>query len=191
VILGICAASLWLAKATEDVEPVAESALVTFQATGDAEAAVTLLEGIIPLTLDTQSAIFAACGNSAQRFCMAMAIAQVETGFDTTAVGDGGKSIGMMQINTSAQADRIEALGITDLTDPVQGVTVALDFLDWIAQRLAPECPERTYGTDEIFMAYNMGYAGSQKAIDQGITSTDYSTSVREVYQNYLEVMGG
>jgi hypothetical protein len=79
VILGICAASLWLAKATEDVEPVAESALVTFQATGDAEAAVTLLEGIIPLTLDTQSAIFAACGNSAQRFCMAMAIAQVET----------------------------------------------------------------------------------------------------------------
>jgi membrane-bound lytic murein transglycosylase MltF len=96
----------------------------------------------------------------------------------------------MMQINTTAQADRIEALGVTDLTDPVQGVTVALDFLDWIAQRLAPESPETAYGSDAIFMAYNMGYAGSQKAIAQGITSTDYSTSVREVYQGYLETMG-
>jgi soluble lytic murein transglycosylase-like protein len=188
VIFGSCGTSLQQSGTSAESEPVVESELVAYQTTEAPTVTNYLLDGVIPLPLDTQREIFAACGYSTQRFCMVMAIAKVETGFDTDAVGDGGKSIGMMQINTKAQADRIESLGVTDLTDPVQGASVALDFLDWIAQRLAPECPERTYGTNEIFMAYNMGYAGSQKAIAQGITSTDYST---EVYQNYLEVMGG
>lgn len=81
------------------------------------------------LDAETQWSIYAECGNNAQLFCTVMAIANHETGYDTNAIGDGGNSIGMMQINTPWHTERLADLGITDLTDPVQSAKVAVSIL--------------------------------------------------------------
>ena len=58
-----------------------------------------------------------------------MAIAAVESDFNPRGIGDDGDSIGMMQINTCWHTGRMAALGVTDLTDPVQCAAVAIDYL--------------------------------------------------------------
>ena len=57
-----------------------------------------------------------------------MAIAYTESRFTPDLVGDDGLSFVMMQINTKWHTGRMEALGVADLTDPVQCAAVGLDY---------------------------------------------------------------
>jgi len=138
----------------------------------------------IDLDAETQWAIFEACDQDASLFCMTMAIAYVESDYTVDLVGDDGKSFGMMQINTKWHTGRMEALGVTDLTDPVQCAMVGIDYLKEL---------EQVYGfpweSHELLMAYNMGPGGARKAIAKGRTSSDYSEAVLEVYWSRLEEM--
>ena len=142
-----------------------------------------LLESV-ELDAETQWRIYTECGQDPQLFCTVMAIAAKETGYDTNAIGDGGNSIGMFQINTPWHLERIEALGITDLKDPAQSAKVAVDILMELTD---------TYGfgtaTHSQFMAYNMGASGARKAMDAGNSSSEYSREVMKFYQGYMEEM--
>lgn len=138
----------------------------------------------IPLEAETQWAIYEACDYDPGLFCLVMAIAEHESDFDPETVGDGGSSLGMMQINTRWHTGRMEALGVTDLTDPVQCAAVAIDYLRELEARYGFE-PE----SHELCLAYNMGPSGARKALADGITSNSYSESVFSTYQNYLEEM--
>lgn len=89
----------------------------------------------ISLDAETQWAIFEqVCGQNASDFCALMAIAHKESRFDPYLVGDDGKSLGIMQINTKWHTGRMEALGVTDLRpqlsnhlfDGLQGVPLLL-----------------------------------------------------------------
>lgn len=146
----------------------------------------TPLLGSVPLDEETQRTIYEMCGEDPALFCTVMAIAKKETRFDADAVGDGGKSIGMMQIHTYWQMDRIERLGITDLTDPAQNAEVAIDFLWWLAYRLAPEHPDSVFGTGEIFMTYNCGLQGAFDLWNKGITETSYSIDCVAYYEAFM-----
>lgn len=140
----------------------------------------------IDLDPETQWAIYQECGSDNHLFCRAMAIAYRETGgtFQADAVGDNGGSIGMFQINTRWHTDRMERLGVTDLTNPVQCAAVAVDYLQELVDRYGFE-PE----SEALLMAYNMGPGGAKKALDAGTTSTEYSREVWAAYQGYLEEM--
>lgn len=146
--------------------------------------APALLSGIASLDIDTQRQIYEVCGEDDNLFCCVMAIADQETKFDTEAIGDGGRSIGLMQINTAWQQDRIERLGITDLTDPAQNVTVAIDYIAWLADHLG--LGENPYESHALYMAYNMGLKGSK---DCGAAQTEYSTAALDLYHAYLTEM--
>lgn len=146
-----------------------------------------LLDGLVDLDLATQNRIYQMCGNDNRLFCSVMAIASVETQFDPGAIGDDGQSLGLMQINTTAQADRIECLGVTDLMDIYQNVGVAIDYIGWLSDQLAPG--EDIYGTDALYMAYNMGLSGSRKAMDGGIIVTEYSAAVLDAFNTYIKQM--
>ena len=146
----------------------------------------TLLVGIADLDPALQEAIFEMCHYDTNRFCAVMAIAFSESRYNPDAVGDNGQSIGMMQINTTAQADRIEALGVTDLTDPLQNALVAVDYLLWLEDNLGSADP---YSKHAIYMAYNMGLTGCREALQNGISCTSYSTGTLETYHAYLEWM--
>lgn len=136
----------------------------------------------VPLDTETQRAIYEACEYDTGLFSLVMAIAEHESGFDPETVGDGGSSLGMMQINTRWHTGRMEALDVTDLTDPVQCAAVAIDYLRELEDRYGFE-PE----SEAILMAYNMGPGGARAALKAGRTYTDYSREVMTVYQGYLE----
>lgn len=136
----------------------------------------------VDLDAETQWAIYEACEYDPGLFCFVMAIAEHESGFDPQTVGDGGSSLGMMQINIKWHTGRMEALGVTDLTDPVQCAAVAIDYLQELESRYGFE-PE----SEALLMAYNMGPSGARKALNEGRTSTDYSREIMTVYQGYLE----
>lgn len=149
-----------------------------------APTAVKLLESV-PLDAETQAAILELCGGDRDTFCAIMAIAWVESRFDTDAVGDNGVSIGMMQVNTRWHTGRMEALGVTDLTDPVQCAAVALDYLRELSEG---------YGfgwiTDhDLYIAYNMGPGNARTALNAGTTSSHYSRSVLAAFGEYAAEM--
>lgn len=138
----------------------------------------------IDLEPETQWAIFEACNQDRSLFCTVIAIAAVESHYTPDLIGDDGQSVGMMQINAKWHTDRMEALGVTDLTDPAQSATVAADYLKELTE---------VYGfpweSHELLMAYNMGPAGARKAIANGRTYTDYSEAVLEIYWSRMEEM--
>lgn len=138
----------------------------------------------IPLEAETQWAIFEACEYDPGLFCFLMAIGQHESRFNPDTQGGGGDSLGVFQINTRWHTGRMEALGVTDLTDTAQCAAVALDYLRELVSRYGFE-PE----SHELCLAYNMGPSGARKALADGITSNSYSESVFSTYQNYLEEM--
>ena len=131
----------------------------------------------VPLAAETQWAIFEQCGQDADLFCSVMAIAEVESDFDANLLGDGGDSIGMMQINTRWHTGRMEALGVTDLTDPVQCAAVAIDYLIELEGELSAG-PE----DHKLYIGYNAGPSKAKRT-----SSTNYSQEVITVYQGYLE----
>lgn len=145
----------------------------------------TPLLGTADLDPEIQWAIFTeVCGQDPDAFCALMAIACTESRYTADLVGDDGKSVGMMQINTKWHTDRMEALGVTDLTDPVQCAAVALDYLQELARTT-----ESGFNDHALYMAYNMGPSGARRAQAAGITSTDYTEAVLEIYRNYMTEM--
>lgn len=142
-----------------------------------------LLESV-ELDAETQWSIYAECKQDPQLFCTVMAIAAKETGYNTNAIGDGGNSIGMFQINTPWHLERLEALGITDLKDPVQSARVAVDILTELTEIYGFET-----ATHSQLMAYNMGASGARKAMDAGNESSEYSREVMSFYQGYMKEM--
>ena len=133
----------------------------------------------VPLAAETQWTIFEQCGQDADLFCSVMAIASVESDFDPQMVGDGGDSIGMMQINTRWHTGRMEALGVTDLTDPVQCAAVAVDYLQELEDIL-----EAGPGNQGLYVGYNCGPSRAKRT-----SSTAYSREIMAVYQRYIAEM--
>jgi len=134
----------------------------------------------VPLEAETQWAIFEQCCQDAKLFCAVMSIASVESGFDPQMVGDDGDSIGMMQINTRWHTGRMEALGVTDLTDPEQCAAVAIDYLLELEGIL-----KAGPGDHRLYVGYNCGPSRAKRT-----SSTAYSREVMAVYQEYIEEMG-
>lgn len=112
----------------------------------------------VALDAETQWAIFEACEYDPGLFSLVMAIAEHESEFQPDLQGDNGQSLGMMQINTRWHTGRMEALGVTDLTNPVQCAAVAIDYLQELESRYGFE-PE----SEAILIAYNCGPSRAKK----------------------------
>ena len=133
----------------------------------------------------TQWGIYtAACDRDPAIFCAVMAIGYTESRFNADTGGDGGDSLGMMQINTRYHGERMEALGVTDLTDPVQCALVAVDYLKELMDSFQADT-----GDHVLYMAYNMGPKGAREAVQAGTTSTAYSRGIMALYLSYMEEM--
>lgn len=184
IAIGVVFMSAASERSRTPTAPLPSSEVSTPEPTPEATTAVKLLESV-PLDAETQAAILELCGGDRDTFCAIMAIAWVESRFDTDAVGDNGVSIGMMQVNTRWHTGRMEALGVTDLTDPVQCAAVALDYLRELSEG---------YGfgwiTDhDLYMAYNMGPGNARIAIDSGTASSGYSRAALTAYGDYAQEM--
>lgn len=93
---------------------------------------------------------------------LVFAVIAVETGgtWNAEIEGDGGNSHGLMQIYASCHTDRMERLGVFDLTDPFQNVLVGIDLLG--------ELMEKGNGEVWALHCYNGGEAYANRMQENG-----------------------
>lgn len=133
----------------------------------------------VPLEADLQEHIIRE--SNARRIdpSVVFAVIQIESRYDIDAMGDSGKAYGLMQIQQRWHRERMAELGVTDLLDPYQNVSVGIDYLS--------ECIERN-GLEKGLMVYNAGQQGAQRMWFQyGVYTNEYSRKVLEAAQIIAE----
>lgn len=163
IIGGMVAAQIALA-AEEPIEPVEPVAIVIDELpepeTWD-----------VPLEHDLQLFIADLCEEVNIDPELVLAMIEQESQWDAAAVGDNGRSFGLMQVQERWHKDRMNKLGCDDLLDPYQNVLVAVDIL---AEKLA-----KYDTTGEALTAYNAGDAGAYNLyFSKGIYANDYAKEV-------------
>lgn len=120
----------------------------------------------VPLAADLQIHIIETCEEHHIDPAIVMAMAYRESGFNAEAIGDGGDSYGLLQIQPRWHYGRMERLGCTDLIDPFQNVTVAVDYL-------AEQLDRYDGDMAKALVAYNQGHFKE--------TITDYALDVLDM----------
>lgn len=117
--------------------------------------------------------LWSLCKDRGLDYCMVVAMIERESGYRYDAAGDGGKSVGYLQIGERWHKDRMEAEGVTDLSNPYGNIRVGLNFLQELSDRYL-----ESSGMHCVLMAYNMGENGAKSCWKQGVYSTDYSRGI-------------
>lgn len=123
----------------------------------------------VPLSTDIQDCIFEECEKYNVSPALVVAVIERESKCDLLALGDNGRSFGLMQIQPKWHLQRMVDLGCTDLLDPYQNIKVGVDYL--------AELQERNPNIYWVLMAYNggAGYANNRAASGN---ISEYATSV-------------
>ena len=122
----------------------------------------------VPLDTELQLFIVQLCEDHHIEPSIVIAMIQRESTYQADAIGDNGEAFGLMQVQPKWHLERIERLGVSDLLDPYQNVTVGVDYL---AEMIA-----KGNGLEWALMAYNAGATGANK----GYGST-YAADVFEI----------
>ena len=126
----------------------------------------------VPLSDELQDHIAKTCEKYHIDPAIVTAMIFKESNYRAYALGDSGKSYGLMQIQKRWQAERMEELGVDDLFDPFQNVTVGVDIL-------AGHIEAYDGNVEMALVAYNMGGAGAKKnCFSKGVYSSKYSRAV-------------
>ena len=129
----------------------------------------------VPLDYDLQVYIIQTCEELNIDAAVVMAMIFFESSYQADAIGDGGDSLGLMQIQERWHKERMERLDVTNLLNPYQNVTVGIDFL-------AELIDEYDGNIEKALICYNTGRAGAQEHFFQyGIYSNSYSQKVVEL----------
>lgn len=141
-------------------EPTEIETTVTEPPVTEETIAITLYN--VPLATELQLHIIETAESYGIDPAIILAMAFRESSYTPSAMGDNGNSYGLLQVQLRFHRERMQKLGCTDLLDPYQNVTVAVDFLCELLNR---------YGDmGKALTAYNRGhYAG---------TVTQYATTV-------------
>lgn len=108
----------------------------------------------VPFSPELQNLLWVACEETGCPYELALSVIWCETRFQNIN-GDNGDSIGYMQIQPKWHKERMERLGVTDLSDPLSNFRVGCDFL---AELIAK------YGDEEkALTCYNTGSPGKSE----------------------------
>ena len=132
----------------------------------------------VPLSHDIQDHIFATCEEYGIAPALVVAMIAQESDFRADEVGDDGSSAGLLQVQQKWHQERMDRLGCTDLLDPYQNITVAVDYI--------AELKEINPDLYWVLMAYN----GGSRYADERMESGEYSEYAVEVtqYAAWLEL---
>ena len=123
----------------------------------------------VPLDEDLQRYIFEVCDEYEIDPTIIIAMIFKESTYRDWLIGDSGNSFGLMQIQERWHRERMRDLGVTDLLDPYQNVTVGIDYFT--------ELYNYHQGLEWTLMAYNGGVSYANRMAGQGRVS-DYALSV-------------
>lgn len=134
----------------------------------------------VPLDRALQDHIFAVCESYGIDPAIIIAMIQKESYFNPSNVGDGGNSLGLMQIQPRWHQNRANNLGCPDLMNPYHNITVGVDlFADHLKQKGSLEW---------ALMAYNGGPTYANRMVANGRVS-DYVHKVLAYSQSYERVV--
>lgn len=137
----------------------------------------------VPLDQELQFYIIQLCERHHIDAAVVISIIDAESDFDANAIGDGGNSFGLMQIQARWHEERMDKLGVTDLLNPKQNIAVGVDYL-------AELLDYYNGNLEKALMAYNAGQLGAYNHFfSKGIYSNDYSTEVLEEIEILTEGM--
>lgn len=108
----------------------------------------------IPFEEDMQELLWDACEETGCPYELALSVIWHESRFQNVN-GDGGNSIGYMQVQPRWHQERMERLGVTDLSDPSSNFRVGCDLLS--------ELIEKYGSTEDALTCYNTGSPGTSK----------------------------
>ena len=150
------------------------------QSTQPVDAVVTKTYFDCPLPRDLQDHIATLCEEYHIDPAIIVAMCKKESTYNARAVGDGGNSLGLMQIQPRWHKERMKRLGCTNLKDAYQNVTVGIDFL--------AELMGKYEDIEKALMAYNAGESGARKNWwSRGVYSNKYSRAVLEIAEELKE----
>lgn len=137
-------------ETTEVMTEATETEVPTEPSTEPTEAEPPTVLYNVPLATELQLHIISEAEAHGIDPAIVFAIAQRESTYNTSAIGDGGDSLGLLQVQPYWHSGRMEKLGCTDLLDPYQNVIVGIDYLCEMLNR---------YGSMEAALtAYNKGH---------------------------------
>ena len=114
----------------------------------------------IPLDAELQIWVFDYCKDKKLNPYLIFAMCERESQYKADAVGDSGRSLGIMQIQEQWHQERMDRLGCTDLLNPYQNVTVGIDIL--------LDLYSKNDNTTWVLMAYNGGVAYADRYYEAG-----------------------
>lgn len=142
----------------------------------------------IPLDEDLQDYIIDICKDSVIDPEMVMAMIRKESNFNANAIGDSGRSLGLMQIQPKWHQWRMDEIFGESPNDIIDGVDMRW-FDPYKNVSVGVHILNDLYATglseDWILMAYNGGYGYAYERVAEGVV-TEYVVLVRQ-YINDLE----
>lgn len=118
-------------------------------------------------------------------YYMMVALIERESGYRWDATGDGGKSVGYLQIGEKWHKERMLEEGVEDLLNPYGNIRVGLNFLQYLNEKYL-----NNSGVNCVLMAYNMGESGARSLWSEGIYSTEYSRGVLKRAEEIRQELG-
>ena len=106
-------------------------------------------------------------------------VISMESNWNPKAIGDHGRSIGLMQIQPRWHYKRMQKLGVTDLTDPYANILVGVDYL--------AELVLKQKDTALALMVYNMGPRKASELYLKG----QISPYAKEIMSNARQLKSG
>jgi len=131
----------------------------------------------VPLATEIQRYIMNAADYYGIEPALVLAVIEKESQYNAAAIGDGGDSIGLMQIQPRWHTERMDRLGANDLFNPYDNVSVGINIL---AEYIA-------VGNGETWalMAYSGGAVYANKMAAKGKVSS-YAQNVIEIKNRIL-----
>lgn len=109
--------------------------------------------GNISLDEELQFLVWQACEETGCPYELALSIIYCESGYQNVN-GDGGESVGYMQVQPRWNQARMEKLCVTDLSDPLSNFRVGCDLISELLIK---------YSLEDALSVYNTGKTGYRK----------------------------
>ena len=136
---------------------------------------VSVLYFDVPIDHALQDHIFAECESRNIDPAIIVAMIKKESYYNPNCIGDGGDSLGLMQIQPKWHQSRANQLGCSDLMDPYNNVTVGIDLFASLYSKGG--------SLEWALMAYNGGPSYANRKTRNGEVS-DYARTVINTSNN-------
>ena len=134
----------------------------------------------IPIDEDLQDYILEVCHDYGVNHLIVLGMIEKESAFGPNVIGDNGEAFGLMQVQPKWHQERMDRLGVTDISDPYQNILVGVDYF--------AEVLSYDRGIAWALMAYNGGTTYANELTDEGVISSyvidvfDNAGRIRPVY---------